>query len=450
MLNYFQSLTNGQNGMQIGYVKDIPEFHDILAHGGFHAPTILYHEGKTIFVGEHSNHEDYYNQGLIVTYDNATNRVEWKDFGTKRVRYDLNNHPYPAMLIHPVTEYLYIAQVNVHNDPIELYKSEYPVTHADFMNGDFVLHHTIDPIGDTGKGYAYLTMRWLSDYTMKIFTRCTNVGTNDIGAQCILLSDGTDYTTWTHKTTALTDQMGVDRRFYPNMLPNYGTCTKHVYLASIRVTELGIIKYRAHALYSTPISGDFTEFSNVTGTLFEKTITNTGATITSAFTLAEVRANLVVNGDDTDSDIDVARGKGCQIDDIIYLTCKKGDTGEGEIIKIDNRVLTRHDVPDIDIPTFVSTVQIQIYPSRVDSDRLLVTFNLAFGTSDQYAELWTVDKATITDWKKELTVPKYTAAIGMPFNHHEIPDEEKYAVSLGVVTLDDPEFWKYGITTKKY
>lgn len=325
LLPYIINLSNTDE-----LVKDVSynqEYYWVGGYGALVTPNSVWYNGATYITG--TLDADANNAPVIFKWKNDV--LEYNGSVGTIDNADILEHSHPAILI--IDGYIYIFQVNGHNEDIKIWKSD---TQEDISS--FTLHHTIT--GD----FSYCNPKLLTDGRVVILNRN---GWSDF-EQIFQISDVDDYTTWTNRTATASDFLANDVRHYPSHPYMYGSNTWHYFGISLRdenTTPNGIATYFGQAIYKTQ---DFETFYSL-DEVFSKNIVSSGG-----LTRSEIETNLMVVGSNTAQTTYVMPLQFIVIDDVVYSRYYDNAASYFKFMKIatDGTITTY----DCDIPNVSTTI----------------------------------------------------------------------------------------------
>ena len=306
------------------FISDLQEYIDESAivysgsYGNLCVSKSIWHNGVTYITAKGNNPtEDPY----LLRWKNgvmSSIKVGFIDYE------DALSHQNATILI--IDDYIYIFCVNGHGESIKIWKSNT----IDMLDG-FSLHHTI--VGNFG----YCNTE-IYDGNVVITSRVTDNQTY-IYSQVLLVSDGSDLTTWDKINTTDADYSNTDVRHYPSMIKHYGYNEWHYSGISLRNDDESPQVYFGKAIYKTK---DFTTVYNLDET-FSKDISSTPLTV------SEIEDYFMISGTNTAKTTYNGTMSAIAINDIIYTATY--ENSQWSYLKIVNGSITKTDCELPDLPT---------------------------------------------------------------------------------------------------
>lgn len=321
-------------------------------------PSVLWQNNKTFF-GANKINTGFKNQIQVFQYDHIFSNFTYKDVGNGTDSFDEFNHPLTYLWAENDT--IYCGQTNVHNAPIDVYKSN--------LTNDIRSGFTkLDSIaGENAYPQAFRTIGGKTAFCVRQFPE--GVGNFNLSVQ---ISDAGIEGTFTQ--TLITENT-VGYRHY-NVVPLiYGNPTKHYLISALRNDNAGAV-YFAQAVYVTE---DFETYSNVDGT-FSKNISVDGE-----LTMAEIEANFIVNGSTANDTVNFEVASAIQINNTLYFSTTKAGTTDKHIFKITDDGTVTSEI--INIPDLITAGRNPIlYYNGV---KIVLSVRCSDGSSTK--ELWACD-----------------------------------------------------------
>lgn len=290
------------------FVSVDEDYYYIGSYGALVSPVSVWHKGATYITGTLDASTN--NAPVILKWEDST--LEFNDSVGTIDNFDVLEHSHPSILI--IDDYIYIFQVNGHDQDIKVWKSN---SQEDISA--FTLHHTI--LGD----FNYCNPRLLDDGRVVILSR---EGYPDFTHQ-IAISAANDYTSWTLKDLTATDFVANDVRHYPSHPYMYGSNSWHYIGISLRdenTSPNGIETYFGQAIYKTQ---DFITFYSLDEN-FSKNIDVSGA-----LTRSEIETNLMIVGTNAAQTTYVGPMQFIVVNDVCYSKYYDNTANYFKFLKVD-------------------------------------------------------------------------------------------------------------------
>lgn len=383
-------------------------------------PASLWKDGKTFWPGD-KGQIGFNNNLQVFEYDHNHQAFYYIDVGIGTYENDPLGHPIGYIWLE--NNHVYVGQSNVHNDPIDIYKS---IAENDIREG-FVKLDSVP--GDNGYPQLFTANDNKATFLLREFNGSSQFNT------IVQRSDAGIEGSWTK--TQITGNTVLDYRFYHSAPILYGTQTIN-YIPFVYRNDAGA-EYFAHGLAYT---SDFSTYYNAIGTYSKNVVS------TSALTNAEIDTNYLINGSPAADTVNLHIMSGIQVDDTYYGLAIKSGTTDFYVFKAEDGTITDTllDIPNLDEASMASTNSPLMYYNGLN----IVYSVLCDDAGTETKELWASDLGLTSFTQKYVrsNPTSSNAIIMLPDNLNEVNGE--YAMFVDYDYTTSPQSVVLVLTINKF